>query len=69
MPPRVSKLGAEVWLPVGLDPADPANNKVFFQLQARLKPHVKLEAAEAEMNVLAKRVAKLYPSSTRSDTA
>ena len=61
MPPRLSKLGAEIWLPVRLDPADPANSSAFFQFQARLKEGVELEAAEAEMNVLAKRMAQLYP--------
>ncbi len=61
MPPRISKLGAEVWLPVRLDPADPVEGKNFFMFQARLKPGVTVESANAEMNVLAQRVAKLYP--------
>ena len=62
MPPRISKLGAEVWLPVRLDPADPVNGSGFYQFQARLRPGVTLEAAEAEMNVLAKRMAQVYPN-------
>ena len=62
MPPRLSKLGAEVWLPVRLDPADPVNGSAFLQFQARLRQGVTLEAAEAEMNVLAKRMAQVYPS-------
>jgi putative ABC transport system permease protein len=61
MPPRISKLGGELWLPARLDPADPANGKLFFMFQARLKPGVKRLAAEAEMNVLAQRLAKTYP--------
>ena len=61
MPPRVGKLGAEVWLPVRLDPADPVNARRFFQLQARLKPGVTLREAESEMNVIAQRLAPLYP--------
>jgi putative ABC transport system permease protein len=62
MPPRLSKLGAEVWLPVRLDPADPVNGRAFLQFQARLRQGVTLEAAEAEMNVLAKRMAQVYPN-------
>jgi hypothetical protein len=62
MPPRLSKLGAEVWLPARLDPADPVTGHDFFQFQARLKPGVTLEAAEAEMNVLARRIAQMYPT-------
>ena len=62
MSPRISKLGAEVWLPVRLDPGDPVNGSGFFQFQARLRQGVTLEAAEAEMNVLAKRMAQVYPN-------
>ena len=62
MPPRLSKLGAEVWLPVRLDPADPVNGSAFLQFQARLRQGVTLEAAEAEMNVLARRMAQAYPN-------
>jgi putative ABC transport system permease protein len=62
MPPRLSKLGAEVWLPVRLDAADPVNGSAFLQFQARLRHGVTLEAAEAEMNVLARRMAQVYPN-------
>jgi putative ABC transport system permease protein len=62
MPPRLSKLGAEVWLPVRLDAADPVNGSAFLQFQARLRQGVTLEAAEAEMNVLARRMAQVYPN-------
>jgi putative ABC transport system permease protein len=62
MPPRLSKLGAEVWLPVRLDPADPVSGTTFLQFQARLRQGVTLEAAEAEMNVLARRMAQVYPN-------
>jgi putative ABC transport system permease protein len=62
MPPRLSKLGAEIWLPVRLDAADPVNGSAFLQFQARLRQGVTLEAAEAEMNVLARRMAQVYPN-------
>jgi len=61
MPARVSKLGADLWRPVRLDPADPALNGHYFRFQGRLKRGVTLEQAQAEMEVIAQRVAKVYP--------
>ena len=61
MPARVSKLGADLWRPVRLDPADPALNGQYFRFQGRLKRGVTLEQAQAEMEVIAQRVAKVYP--------
>jgi len=61
MPPRVSKLGVDLWRPVLLDRANPAMTNRFFKFQARLKPGVTIQRAEAEMNVLAERIAKNYP--------
>ena len=61
MPPRVSKLAADVWIPVRLDPTDPALRRRFFMFQARLKPGVTIAQAEAEMNVIARRLAQVYP--------
>ena len=61
MPDRVSKLGADLWRPVRLDPADPAVNGRYFKFQARLKPGVTIAQAQAEMEVIGQRVAKAYP--------
>jgi putative ABC transport system permease protein len=61
MPPRVSKLGAELWRPVRLDRADPTQTARFFRFQARLRPGVTIEDARAEVNVIARRLAKVYP--------
>ena len=61
MPDRVSKLGADLWRPVRLDPADPAVNGRYFKFQARLKRGVTIAQAQAEMEVIAQRVAKAYP--------
>ena len=63
MPARVSKLGADLWRPVRLDPTDPALNEQYFRFQGRLKRGVTLEQAQAEMEVIAQRVAKVYPKS------
>ena len=46
MPPRFAKLGADLYRPIALDRADPAQNERYFMLQARLKPGVTLEAGQ-----------------------
>ena len=65
MPERISKLGADVWLPQRLDRANPALTNRFWRFQARLKPGVTLADAEAELNTIARRLAphhaRLYP--------
>ena len=61
MPPRVSKLGGDVWKPVRLDRADPAHRDLFFRFQARLKSGVTIEDARAELSLIAERLAKVYP--------
>jgi predicted permease len=61
MPARVSKLGADLWRPTRIDPADPAVRERAFRFQARLKPGVTIAQAQAEMDVIARRVAVLYP--------
>jgi putative ABC transport system permease protein len=60
MPPRVSKLGADVWRPILLDRANPALETQFFKFQGRLKPGVTIEQADAEFQTVAARVSKLY---------
>ncbi len=55
-------MAADFYLPVSLDRADPEQRDRFFRLQARLKPGVTLAEAEAEVNLVARRVARLYPS-------
>ena len=61
MPPRFFKLGSDFYRPVVLDRADPAQSRQYFRLQARLRPGVTLAQAEAEVTVVAQRIAKLHP--------
>lgn len=61
MPPRFTKLAADLYRPVLLDRADPQQKQRFFLLQARLKRGVSLEQGEAEIAVVARRVAQTYP--------
>lgn len=61
MPPRFTKLAADVYLPIVLDRADPQQANRYFMFQARLKPGVTNEQAEAELTLIAQRLAKVYP--------
>jgi predicted permease len=61
MPARFTKLGADLWKPVTLDRADPAISRRFFMFQARLKPGITHQQAEATLDVVARRLAKVYP--------
>jgi putative ABC transport system permease protein len=61
MPARVSKLGADVWKPVRVDPADPIVGDRWFRFQARLKPGVTIAQAQAELEVIGQRIARDYP--------
>jgi predicted permease len=61
MPPRFTKQAADLYKPVVLDRADPELSQRFFLLQGRLKPGVTLAEAEAEIGLIAERLAKVYP--------
>ena len=61
MPQRFFKLGADLYKPVVLDRADPVQSRQYFRLQARLRPGVSLAQAEAEVDLVARRLAKTYP--------
>ncbi len=61
MPPRVTKLGADLWIPVMPDRAVPEKDGHFYMFQAHLKPGVTLRQAEADVNVIAHRLAQIYP--------
>jgi putative ABC transport system permease protein len=61
MPQRFYKLGADLYQPVALDPANPDLASRYFRLQARLKPGVTLARAEADVALVARRVAKQFP--------
>src|SRR5437867_6766187 len=61
MPHRFTKLGADLWKPIALDRADPEGSRRYFMFQARLKPGVSLQQAEADISVIAQRLARVYP--------
>jgi putative ABC transport system permease protein len=62
MPQRFTKLGADLWKPIALDRADPEISRRYFMFQGRLKPGITMQQAEAELTVVARRLAKVYPT-------
>jgi putative ABC transport system permease protein len=61
MAPRFRKLGADLYLPAVLDRADAEQSQRFYVLQARLKRGVTERQAEAEIGLVARRLAQVYP--------
>jgi predicted permease len=61
MPPRFTKLAADFWRPVALSRADPEVNQRYFAFQGRLKPGVTLRQAAADVELVARRLAQVYP--------
>jgi putative ABC transport system permease protein len=61
MPPRFTKLAADLWRPVRVDRADPELSRRYFSFQARLKRGVTLQQATADIELIARRLAQVYP--------
>ena len=61
MPPRFTKLAADLYRPIALNRADPALARRVFLFQARLKPGVTLAQASADLDALAHRRAQAFP--------
>ena len=75
MPPRFQYFGADVWLPLSLTRggADNTGNtdaagvrhveggQMYLVAEERRKPGVSLQAAAADLNVIAERLSKVYP--------
>ena len=61
MPPRFTKLAADLWRPVRLDRGNAQMSRQYFMFQARLKPGVTFQQAAADMDVIAHRLAATYP--------
>lgn len=61
MPPRFTWNTADVWIPDAAERGDPDGMKKAFWLQGRLKKGISMAQAEAELNAIGSRLAKLYP--------
>src|SRR5262249_32175377 len=62
MPARFTKNAADLWRPLVLDRADPQINRQYFNFQAKLKPGVTFRQAQADIDVIARRLATVYPN-------
>jgi putative ABC transport system permease protein len=61
MPPRFTKLAADVWIVRTMERADPRANRDYWMFQAKLKPGVTVQQAQADIEVIARRLAQVYP--------
>src|SRR5262245_51065732 len=62
MPPRFTKLAADVWIVRTIERADPRANRDFWMFQAKLKPGVTTQQAQADIELIARRLAQVYPN-------
>lgn len=65
MPPGFSlpNNDAELWAPLSLDSASADRSNHFLRVLGRIRPHVSLEQAEAELRGIARRLEQEYPES------
>ncbi len=61
MPPRFTILGADLWIPATLNRSDPDARRRYFMLHAHLKPGITLAQAQADTDVIARRLAQVNP--------
>src|SRR5215813_13738285 len=61
MPPRFTKLGADLWIVRTMERGDPRANRDYWNFQAKLKPGVTVQQAQADIEVIARRLAQIYP--------
>ena len=61
MPPRFTLLGADLWRPIAIERGNPEISQRYFVLQGRLKPGITVQQAEADLDVVARRIATVYP--------
>ena len=61
MPPRFTKMGADLWMPMIPNRADPEARQHYYMFQGHLKPGVTFRDAQADIDVLAHHLAQVYP--------
>ena len=62
MPRRFAWWGADLWVPTALDRAESGPNARYFFLLGHLKPGLTPKTAAPDLEILAKRLAKIYPA-------
>ncbi len=66
IPPRFTILGADLWIPATLDMSDLEAKQRYLMLHAHLKPGVTLSQAQADIDVIARRLAQVSPKEYRN---
>ena len=61
MPKRFTKLNADVWMVRAISRADSQMARDYWNFQAKLKPGVTVRQAQADVELVARRLAKVYP--------
>jgi len=63
MPTRFTYFGADVWIPADPDPAapEPDGRQRFLLMQGRMKPGITQEQVASDFELIARRMAKVYP--------
>ena len=63
MPQRFTKIGADLWMAKAMLTRRRSGNRaaIIWNFQAKLKPGVTAQQAQAEVEVIARRLAKVYP--------
>ena len=61
MPPRFTILGADLWIVRAMERGDPRANRDYWLFQAKLKPGVTIQQAQADIELIARRLAQVYP--------
>ncbi len=61
MPARFTKLGVDLWMVRNMDRSDKQASQTYWNFQAKLKPGVTIQQAQADIEVIARREAHLYP--------
>jgi putative ABC transport system permease protein len=61
MPERFTKLDADLWRSTTMNRSDPDAREKYYRLQGKLKPGVTLQQAQADLDVIAHRLATLAP--------
>jgi predicted permease len=61
MPPRFNFYGADFWIVRAMERGDPSANRDYWFFMAKLKPGVTIQQAQADIEVIAQRLAQVYP--------
>jgi putative ABC transport system permease protein len=62
MPKRFAWWGADLWLPTTISRGETGPNARFFFLLGHLKPGLTAKAATPDLDIIARRLAKVYPN-------